>query len=154
MKAEIKSRIYNTDYEKPEFLVHYVGGYNTPDWEALDKIKAEGLKANYGGWALEGIIPNRPCGIFFFGEEMDHPLAHKVTARVADLDTDKLFAFPAALADAAAMIAEGHIDESVAEYDALTEIMSATKAVNYADYDGSFAAEWIYTGNIEPEALK
>jgi hypothetical protein len=156
IKQELKSRIYSTNsaFERPETLIHYVGGYNTPDHDAVESIKATGLQANHGGWELDHLMPHRPAGIFLFGAEMDSPLSHKITVQVADLDTNKLYAYPSALADAMAMIAEGRIDEKSPEYAALIEIAAETEPVRYDEYSGEFAAEWIYTDDIDAEIIE
>jgi hypothetical protein len=152
-KEQMREMIYSADFEKPQYLVHYVGGLYYPNHDAYDQVVESGLQADRGSYDLN---LNRPSGIFFFGEEMDEPLSHKVTVQVANLDTDKLYAFPSMLADAVARLEEGEstfVNQPEEWKQALMELAEEIEAVAYADYDGSFAAEWIYTEDIDAELI-
>jgi hypothetical protein len=82
---------------------------------------------------------------------MDRPLSHKVIVKIEDLDTNKLYAYPSILADAAAMIKAELVDAEQAEI--ARELMAEIEAVPYAEYDGSFAAEWIYTEDVAADII-
>lgn len=152
MKEQLKAKIYSTNFEKPKTLVHYVGGLESPDFDAYDQVIETGLQVRKSNnWPLDDLLINRPHGIFFFGEEMDKPLSHKITVDVSDIDTDKLYAYPSILADAAVLIKAGRADEELAKI--VKEIMAETEATPYDEYDGSFAAEWIYTEDISAEII-
>lgn len=118
----------------------------------LDILRFYGLQIhNSNNWPLDDLLTNRPHGIFFFGDEMDRPLSHKVIVKIEDLDTNKLYAYPSILADAAAMIKAELVDAEQAEI--ARELMAEIEAVPYAEYDGSFAAEWIYTEDVAADII-
>jgi hypothetical protein len=152
-KERMREMIYDANYDKPKYLVHYVGGLNKPDYDAYEEVIENGMQVDRGRWKIDRL--NRPSGIFFFGEEMDHPLSHKVTVRVSDLDTGKLFAFPAMLADAVIrLVVDGTFANQPEEWkEALMELAEEIEAVPYDEYDGSFGAEWIYTDDIGAELI-
>lgn len=157
MANEILEKIYNGETNKeaaaPEYIYHYIGGTYFDD-DKIDIIKEHGFesKNNPNRWAeLNEFIPNRPIGVFFWGPEMEDIKADiwHLRVPVSKLDTDKLFAFPSALAMAADAAAMGK--ELV---NGAVEAMKLAHAVPYAEYGGEFAAEWIYTGDISPEDIE
>lgn len=153
---EILSIVYNDSesgtFPKPQTLFHFVGGNYGNDTDSVENVRSSGLQSAFGGWTdVSELLPNRPQGVFFWGEEMANhgSLSVRVQIEVADLDTSKLFAFPSELAVAAdRMICGYELVEGVAE------AMKLAQPVAYADYDGTFAAEWIYTEDIEASKIR
>jgi len=135
--------------EKPEVLSHYVGGGNL-DMAAYENVIKNGLQADHSDWSdVSDFVPNRPKGNFFWGEENVIGTTGLVQVNVSDLDTSKLWAFPALAAKVADMCATGRDVIDGAE-----EALKRINPVSFEDFDGSFAAEWIYTENIDAVLLK
>ena len=115
---ELKSNLAEQEGQKPtKHLVHFVGG-DSPDYEALQEIEmgAGLVVSESNNWErINAQIPNRPRGIFFWGEDDPRMLSNRLEIAIADLDTDKLFAFPAALADAVAQVNAGIYRGEIAE---------------------------------------
>lgn len=128
-------------YPLPSFLVHAID-YRTGVED--ETIQREGLIPQ-NNWDLSDIIPLRPSGVFLWGEEMEARSIWHIKIRIEDIDTSKLFAFPSVLACAAAE-AYAYDPEDIEE-------LKDAPAIPYAEYRGTFAAEWIYTGAIAPEKL-
>ena len=152
---ELKKNLAEQEGQKPsEYLVHFVGG-DSPDYEALEEIKGgAGLLVEKGNnWErINDQIPNRPRGIFFWGEDDPRMLSNRLEIAIADLDTDKLYAFPAALADAVAQVNAGIYKGEIAE--AILAVAAEFEAVPYAEFAGEFAAEWIYTEDVAVDFIK
>jgi hypothetical protein len=149
--AKILEKIYNANASMPipDYLYHEIL-VDSSRLEAIEElIKSDGFKLsnNPNRWTdINEVIPNRPKGLFFWGPEQPRG---RIRVRVADLDTSKLWAFPAELANAANQAVVGY--EMI---DGALDAMQEAKAVPFAKYDGSFAAEWIYTGDIAPEIIE
>jgi len=109
------------------------------------------------GWNEIDEMTSRPIGIYFWNAAQEKDVfcsgIHKIIVEVSNLDTDKLFAYPVAISDATEQLA-GATDEEITEYSGLLAEMKKVKAVPFSDYDGSFFAEWIYTGDIEAAIIK
>lgn len=111
-------------------------------------VRVEGLKAQ-NRFELESYLPHRPGGVYFWNAA---EMPGDVEVEVASLDTSRLYAFPSMLAMAA-----NHAGVYGAERieAAVLEVAAEFEPVPYAEYDGSFAAEWIYaTDCVSPELLK
>lgn len=133
----------------PTVLYHHIGGgYVAAD--AVEAVAAGGLKA-LGRWSdINEFLPLRPQGVFFWGpENAGYPGFERVAVQVADLDVSKLWAFPAEWATIANDMAICGRD---IYGEAMIEAMAMAMAIPFAEYDGSFAAEYIYQGDI-PAAL-
>lgn len=147
----ILSPIYNANanIEKTEYLYHSIGmqGFESH----LGMIQSNGLQIenNPSDWAdIDAILPNRPHGTFFWGEN-NKPATWTLRIRIEALDTSKLFAFPAALAHAAWEMTQGAelIDGAVGA-------LAQAHAVPFAEYNGEFPAEFIYTGDIPSDLIE
>lgn len=141
-------------FPKPRVLTHFVGGNWGPsseDRHVPEAVAEEGLMPRNRWKGINERIPNRPEGIFFWGEEMaDRGFKPaRVQVNVSELDTDKLWAFPVDFAYAADQIEAGQ--QGV---EGLQDALAAAQPVPYADYDGSFAAEWIYELPVPSEKLQ
>jgi hypothetical protein len=148
----ILDRIYHTgNYEKPRVLTHYVGGEKVPPESTVQNVRRGGLQSSHGGWRdVSRFVPNRPEGIFFWGEEMsERPGFNRVQVNVSDLDIDYLYAFPAELSGAA-----NHAATGKRMIPGAIEAMEAAEAIPFSEYDGQFAAEFIYTKDIPADVLK
>lgn len=152
---ELKRNLAEQDGQKPtKHLVHFVGG-DTPDYDALKNIKnGTGLIVNKSNnWErINSQIPNRPRGIFFWGEDDPRMLSNRIEVAISDLDTNKLFAFPASLADAVAQANAGIYQGKIAK--AILALAAEFEAVPYAEFNGEFAPEWIYTDDISTDLIK
>ncbi len=133
----------------PTVLFHHIGGGHVAA-DAVEAVAAEGLKSLNRWSDINEFLPLRPQGVFFWGpENAGLPGFDRVTVQVADLDTSKLWAFPAEWANIAndvVICGRGLYGE------AMIEAMAKAEAVPFAEYDGSFAAEYVYEGDI-PAAL-
>lgn len=128
-------------YSKPTQLLHF-----TSDLQSLLK---NGFSGSFEGWTdINQILTARPKGAFFFSADQEKCFsmgAYEVLVNVSDLDTSKLFAFPAVFSETAERIViEG---KSIIDADVLHSLSNAP-AINYEDYKGTFVAEWIYCGDI------
>ncbi len=152
---EILEAIYNESPEgtfpKPQTLTHFVGGNTGSSFADVELVKVTGLQVRQGWITINEMLPNRPLGIFFWGEEMAKRghIDSRIQVAVADIDTDKLFAFPTELAYAANQKCCGAelVDKAI-------EVMALAKAVPYSEYRGTFAAEWIYTAEVPASIIK
>lgn len=147
MKEEMLAKIYkNGDgYSRPSTLFHTINGEN--------KISELGLLVSFSSWSdIDEILPLRPKGNFFWGEEMSRNATLSVS--VSDLDTARLWAFPAIAASTADEVASGFFNDDPESKALLIEVFSQVHPVSWADYDGSFAAEWIYTADVPANLIK
>lgn len=148
-QEHIQEKIYKGTpgkFQRPETLYHE----NTIEGD---------MRANHSQWNdINGILPLRPQGNFFWGEEMSGHCQLQV--RVADLDSSKLFAFPSALAIEADelvvtfMYKDRRSKEAIKEAEMIKEVLQKCEAIPYSEYKGQFAAEWIYTEDIPSELLQ
>ncbi|MFZ1769140.1 MAG: hypothetical protein WAU00_08085 [Caldilinea sp.] len=138
-------------FPKPKTLTHFVGGNTGSSLAEVEAVRSGGLQVRQGWTSINEMLPNRPLGVFFWGEEMaEHGhLDSRIQVSVTDLDTDKLFAFPSELAQAADAKCCGR--ELIAE---AIEVMALAQPVPYSEYLGTFAAEWIYTEEVPSTIIK
>lgn len=152
---EILEAIYNESPEgtfpKPQTLTHFVGGNTGSSFADVELVKVTGLQVRQGWITINEMLPNRPLGIFFWGEEMAERghLDSRIQVAVANIDTSKLFAFPSELAQAANAKCCGAelIGEAI-------EAMALAQPVAYSEYRGTFAAEWIYADEVPASIIK
>lgn len=134
-------------FPKPETLIHFTHN---------EGLKHMGMVPASNWSSLDEFI-NRPSGIFFWNAEQEKDVfcsgIHKVFVDISDLDTSKLFAYPVAVADIAERFTAATEDQKF-HFAGLLAEMKQVKAVSFNDYDGSFFAEWIYTGDIEADIIK
>jgi len=131
-------------------LYHHINGSWAANESTVKNILKDGLQANRGQWVrINELLPQRPQGIFFWGRDnIERDIEFGITADLVsvdsdDLDTSKLWAFPADAAYAANLATEGQ--ELIPEaYD----FMAQAKPVPFSEFQNQFAAEWIYTENI------
>lgn len=147
MKEEMLTKIYKNGngYSQPSTLFHVINGESN--------VSEVGLLAGFASWsAIDKILPLRPKGSFFWGEEMSRNAT--LSVNVADLDTTRLWAFPAIAASTADQVAAGFYNDDPESKALLVEVFAQVHPVSWADYDGSFAAEWIYTADIPANLIK
>lgn len=125
-----------------------------------EAVKTTGLQANFSEWAdINAILVNRPKGLFFWGEEMAI-YGYDVSVDVAALDRSKLFAFPSAVAIAANEIAmllanrERRTAEEITKLKTQSAILAECQAIQIDEFQGQFAAEYIYCGDISADLLQ
>ena len=152
--AELLVAIYNESPEwtfpVPQTLTHFVGGNTGSSAAAIDAVRQGGLQVRQGWITINEMLPNRPLGVFFWGEEMAERghLDSRIQVNVSDLDTNKLFAFPSELAGAANAKCCG--SELVEE---ALKAMAMAQPVPFSEYRGTFAAEWIYTDEVSANII-
>jgi len=131
-------------------LYHYINGNEIADDATIAQVLENGLQANRGKWTdIDELLPSRPKGIFFWGEDnIKVRTSDLVSLDTSDLDTDKLYAFPAEAAQVADMAICGY-ELVPAAYD----FMAEARAVPFSEFKGQFAAEWIYTSDIPGSVL-
>ncbi len=117
------------------------------------------MRADYSQWSdINEILPLRPQGNFFWGEEMSGHC--QMNVQVKDLDISKLFAFPSALAIEADelvvtfMHKDRHSQAAIEEAIEMKKALQECEAIPYSQYTGQFAAEWIYIEDIPAELLQ
>jgi hypothetical protein len=141
-KREVLQKLYGDSHERPTVLAYGVWNRNM----LRRQIQAEGLKPENHSSSLASLLVQRPEGIRFWAKG-DKP--GDVEVAVTDLDISKLWAYPRLLVELAERITV-HGDELDP---AMVEVMAAFQPVPYAEYDGSFAAQWIYTDEIPAQFL-
>lgn len=152
---EILEAIYNESpkgtFPTPQTLTHFVGGNIGSSAADVEAVRETGLQVRPGWITINEMLPNRPLGVFFWGEEMAERghMDSRIQVAVADIDTDHLFAFPTELAHAANQKCCGAelVQEAI-------EVMALAKPVPYIEYRGTFAAEWIYTDEVPASIIK
>lgn len=129
-------------------LYHELGAYGGRGRE--DDIRSHGMSvadAISHRWAdIDNVVPNRPRGIFFWGEDLAHP-GWDLVVDTDGLDTTLLFGFPAEYAEIANEVAS--IGPHILRPGAL-EVLASAQPIAFADWDGVLPVEWIYTGDIPP----
>ncbi len=152
---ELLEAIYNESpigtFPTPKTLTHFVGGNIGSSAADVEAVKATGLQVRQGWSTINEMLPNRPMGVFFWGEEMAERghLDSRIQVSVSDLDANQLYAFPSELAYAANQKCCGA--ELV---EAAIEVMALAMPVPYSNYRGTFAAEWIYTSEVPANIFK
>lgn len=117
-------------------------------------ISSDGMKlsnAEKFAWAdINEIIPNRPVGIFFWGEDNERAIRlADIVVDTDDIDTGKLFGFPAAYASAAnAYVSGAELVEGA------LELLANAQPVSFRDWDGTTLMEWVYVGDIPADKLE
>ncbi len=137
-------------------LYHFIGGTEVVSEEIVSEVLREGLKANFGGWTdIDRLLPHRPKGIFFWGEDNEKAarleLSNRVVVLSEDLDTSKLWAFPAEASEVANLAICGY--ELVPE---AYEFMAEAKPLPFSEWleTQPWPAEFIYEGDISPEKIR
>lgn len=142
----------NDGGERPTEFVHHIGGGTwAPAQTLVAKVMREGLKPLNRWSDINALVPHRPQGVFLWGAEMrgrGHVDA-EVGVSASDLDTSRLYAFPATLAHVANRAAMG-----IEQMDEAMEALKVARAVPYSEYHGQFVAEWIYAGDIPAQVLQ
>ena len=130
-----------------EFGTHY-------SEELISKIRTNGISVDEEishRWAdIDEVIPNRPHGIFFWGEDLKHA-GYDIIVDTADIDTSKLFGFSAEYAEVANQVSS--LGTKILRPGAL-EILANAQPIRFEDWDGKLPVEWIYTGDIPAEAVE
>jgi hypothetical protein len=132
-------------------LYHHINGTENADSDTVANVLTNGLQANHGGWAdINELLPNRPKGIFFWDDDNKGiALSDRIVVDTADLDTDHLYAFSAEAAQVA--------DLALSGYELLPgayEFMAQAQAIPFSQFNGQFAAEWIYTDDVSAKIIE
>lgn len=115
-----------------------------------ERILKEGLIPQNTWEDINEYLPQRPKGIFLWG--VDNKDAFKeftVSVDVNSLNIDNLYAFPAKASTIADLLSCGYkLKPEVIEY------MRNARPVKFSEFKNEFLAEYIYTGDINPDLLR
>ncbi|MCK8826950.1 hypothetical protein MWH25_04200 [Natroniella acetigena] len=117
--------------------------------EALNKIKQEGLKVARPRNTTKFIDQKvqRPVGIYFWSQ----PILEEVyiTVDINRLNPTKLYAFPHLIADTILEIKKKYI----VNHQFWAKLKEIAYTIPFAEYQGQFRAEFIYTADIPAKLL-
>jgi hypothetical protein len=141
-KQQILAELRGGGHTRPTVLAYGIWNRNV----LRRQVQAEGLKPEDHSSSLHSLLVQRPQGVRFWAKG-DKP--GDVEVAVSDLDTLKLWAYPRLLVE----LAERIIVYGDEPDPALLEVMATFQPLPYEAYDGSFAAEWVYTDEVPPYHL-
>ncbi|GAB6138364.1 hypothetical protein [Halanaerobaculum tunisiense] len=134
----------------PNKLYHYIReNKSTLITEAIKEVKKVGLKVAHPR-STTNIIDQktqRPTGIYFWGQPIKDQV--HIAVDISELKLTKLYAFPHQIADTILEIQENYLVTDQF-WQQLKEI---ARPIPFADYQGQFRAEFIYTSDIPPSLL-